>query len=419
MNQTRLTNRFAFQQILHWAVIGLMIPILVLMFQSKGLNLAEVGMVMAVWVGSTALLELPFGSVADNVGRKKSYMFSLGLTMLGTLVMLGASNFAMVLLAASLLGAARAVYSGTLDAWFYDAFQAAQGGRSYHSAVAKINIMVTIGLALGSLLGGWLPSYTKLHLDWFQSIYDANLLVILAACVVLYAATHFLIPNELSHNHQSADSNVASNLIHTGKQALGICLNHQVLKRVLQTTLVFGMALSGVENYWQPHMSGLMVNLDFGTQAFGVVSALYFLMAAVASWLSVIALNWFQGSHRMLLLVSRTCAGAILLCMALITHFTGFVIAYLLFFFLFTLGENSAAVLLQDNTPSQYRSTVLSISSLVVTLGGMMASLVLGYLAEHCGIGVSWAIVAVVLMLSSWLFALIPERVATCELESS
>ncbi|WP_041394319.1 hypothetical protein [Photobacterium profundum] len=53
---------------------------------------------MAVWVGSTAALEIP-------------------------------------------LGGARAIYSGTLDAWFYERFHKTEGELTYHQAISKINVV--------------------------------------------------------------------------------------------------------------------------------------------------------------------------------------------------------------------------------------------------------------------------------------
>ncbi|MDC5856572.1 MFS transporter [Vibrio europaeus] len=411
MTQSALIYRFATQQALHWSITGLIVPVLILLFQTRGLNLTEIGIVMALWIGTTALLEVPLGSFADQFGRVRTYRLSLLMTILGAALMLQASNLILVMVSAVLLGAARAIYSGTLDAWFYDQFQSIEGEASYHSALAKINIMVTFGLALGSLIGGWLPDSGLVHFSWMQSIYDINLLVIITASVALLIVTQWLVPIELS-KVQSKPEPRPSNLLTKGRQALRLSWHHSVLKPVMQTTLVLGMVLSCVENLWQPYLSELLSERDSGTQVFGLISALYFLMAALSSWLSVRVLSWFSGSHRMLILVSRVASAGVLFGLALTTQLESFAIVYLLFFFLFTLGENSQSVLLQDSTPSDMRSTMLSISSLMVTVGGMGASLGFGYLADHFGIGVSWSIAAILLMASSMLFALIPAEKA-------
>ncbi|WP_224055762.1 hypothetical protein [Vibrio penaeicida] len=48
MNKRELTIRFGIQQGLHWLIMGIMIPVITLIFQSRGLNLFDIGLVMAV-----------------------------------------------------------------------------------------------------------------------------------------------------------------------------------------------------------------------------------------------------------------------------------------------------------------------------------------------------------------------------------
>ena len=406
MSQQQLIRCYVTQQAFHWFITGMLIPVLILIFQSRELSLTDIGLVMAVWIGTTTLLEIPLGSAADRFGRRKTYLLSLLLSMLGVLALLLASTMSSVLASAILLGAARAVYSGTLDAWFYDAYQLSLGPLSYHDALARINLMVTVGLALGSLVGGGLPD-VALHHQWLESKYDLNLILIVAATGVLFMVTLTLIPSEASPLNQQKPSQKNS-LRSTCVQTLNEAFRHNVLKRVMQTTLVFGMVLSSVENLWQPYLANIMGGDTASTLIYGVISALYFLMAAAASWCSVKGLRWFCGSHRMLLLASRLSAGMVLLLMATTVQVVSFSLAYLVFFFLFTLGENSQMVLVNDNTKAEFRSTMLSISSFVVTAGGVLASLGLGWLADHYGIAMSWYIAGGMLVGSSLLFARVP-----------
>ena len=144
MTQSGLIIRFSVHQALHWAITGSMVPILVLLFQDRGLDLAQIGLVMAVWIGSTALLELPLGGIADRVGRRKTYLYSLFVTVFGVFTLLFSVSLVSIMLSAALLGAARAIYSGTLDAWFYDAYARTCGATSYHSALAKVNLLAEL-----------------------------------------------------------------------------------------------------------------------------------------------------------------------------------------------------------------------------------------------------------------------------------
>ncbi|WGS60308.1 MFS transporter [Vibrio lentus] len=403
MQRNELVVRFGIQQYLHWTVVGLLIPVIILIFQSRGLNLTEVGIVMAVWIGSTTILEIPVGGLADTIGRKKTYSYSLVLTLLGCLNLLYANSLSSILISAMFLGASRAVYSGTLDAWFYDAFARIPGDNSYHTAMAKVNVFVTVGLATGCLLGGVLPN--SMVSSYFESfdVYDISIFVTSVSSITLLFLTRLLLPDEQRRIKESHKNTIII-AVKTSVQALNFSLHHRTLRLVIQATLVFGATMSAVENLWQPYLSELMGMQSKDLALFGIISALYFLMSALSSIVSVPLLKVFGGSHKALMFVTRALAGLSLILLANTNNTMSFALLYLTFFFLLTMGNNSEQVLLNENTPEEMRSTILSISSFAVTGGGVLASLASGFISEYYGISLSWILCGSVLLISSLYF---------------
>ncbi|MEF2481997.1 MFS transporter [Vibrio mimicus] len=407
MQRRELVIRFGIQQGLHWMVVGLLIPVITLIFKSRGLNLTEIGLIMAVWVGSTAILEIPLGGVADTFGRKNTYLFSLALNLLGCLALFYANSLGGILLSAMFLGASRAVYSGSLDAWFYDSFANAMGDYSYHAAIAKVNVLVTAGLATGSLIGGVLPnSIVSSYIETF-SVYDINIFVASVSCIALFLLTWILLPEQKSIK-DNAKSTIAI-AMKISIKALTFSLNQWTLRLLLQATLVFGAVMSAVENFWQPYLADLIGMAPDDLTLFGIISALYFLMSALSSILSIPLLRIFFGSHKALIFTTRSLAGFSLLLLANATSTTSFAFFYLMFFFLFTMGNNSEQILLNENTQEEIRSTILSISSFAVTCGGMLASLTMGVISEYFGISFNWILCGSILLTSSLYFLVIRE----------
>ncbi|MBL4830701.1 MAG: MFS transporter [Aliivibrio sp.] len=409
MTPKELTIRFGIHQCIHWMIIGIMIPVITLIFQSRGLSLSDIGLVMAVWIGSTAIFEIPLGGVADIYGRRNTYVLSLLVSILGCIVLYYAHDLPLILIAAMLLGLSRAVYSGTLDAWFYDRFRHKQGDHSFHTALAKVSVMITIGLAIGSLIGGALPDSEIHSFFHLESIYDVNIILACVSNMLLILITFALIKEE-SKPATAQDKNTKTNVIHLGLQAIKVSLRHRVLSRLMQATIVFGMVLSSIENYWQPYLADIIQGTSYGVTVFGIISALYFLMSAASSLLSVRLLKWFNGSHKTLMLTTRAFGGIVFILLANTTQLWSFALCYLIFFFLFTAGNNSESVLLHENTEERVRSTMLSISSFMFTCGGVVASLFFGFLSEHYGISVSWIVSGILLVVSSAFFIYIPER---------
>lgn len=411
MNKQKLMILFASQQSFHSLIVGIMLPVLVLLFQSRGLNLQDVGLVMAVWVGSTAMLEIPLGGVADRYGRKSTYLWSLVVNLAGVVALYFASGLGLILLAACLLGSARAIYSGTLDAWFYDSFQRADGHLTYHQALSVVNICVTVGLAAGAFLGGWLPDAIQSEPFDFTGQFNINLLIVGGATLCLFLFTVLLIQEDVCRSSMTgSDAKKQPGYKGQMRKALRASMTQDVLKPLMQTMLIFGVVLSSLENFWQPFLASIIQGSDYGTFFFGVVSALYFLMAAAASLFSVKFLRAFAGSHRMLLLATRIIAGGVLLVLAMTKTLEAFAVSYLVFFFFFTMGINSERVLLNENTEDENRSTMISISSFTMMLGGMASSLLFGYISEVYGISMNWMICGGLLILSSLLYLRIPSE---------
>ncbi|KHT62064.1 hypothetical protein RJ45_19265 [Photobacterium gaetbulicola] len=416
MTREVLIWRFAIQQLIHWTIVGIAIPVLILLFQARGFNLQDIGLVMAVWVGSTAVLEVPLGGVADRYGRKATYLGSLVVNILGCSALLYVTELVEVLFSAFMLGASRAIYSGTLDAWFYDAFQQCrqqcrQRKLTFHTAQSYVNMSVTLGLALGSLLGGWLPDYVVSTGVQWASIYDLNLVVVIVANSLLITTTAVLI------REKREQDNVVVKVTHlsVSVQVLSKAFSHDVIKRLMQTTIVYGAVLSAVETFWQPYLMSIIQTTTSGPNEsritlFGLLAGLYFLMAALSSWCAIRLLAFCKGSHKALMFWTRVLAGAALIMMANTNETWAFACFYLVFFFLFTLGNSSQSVLLNEYTESQYRSTMLSVSSLVVTCGAVVASLLFGFISEHYGISLSWLICGGTLVVSSAWFVLIPDN---------
>src|SRR5690606_3203745 len=115
------TRRFVGLTALRWLPVGLTIPVMVLLASSRGLTLAEIGLITIVHSVTVALLELPTGGLADAVGRKPVLMAS-GLLHLGSCAaFVVADDVVGFAIAMALMAIGRALDSGPLESWYVDA----------------------------------------------------------------------------------------------------------------------------------------------------------------------------------------------------------------------------------------------------------------------------------------------------------
>jgi MFS family permease len=68
-------------QTVHWFIVGLISPVLILLVLDKELNIFEAGTVLAIHSGTAVLLSLSTGGLADSIGRREVYLISVTIHM--------------------------------------------------------------------------------------------------------------------------------------------------------------------------------------------------------------------------------------------------------------------------------------------------------------------------------------------------
>lgn len=142
-----------------WLPVGVVFGLTVLLPLERGLDLAEVGMLLSIQGFVVLGLELPTGGLADAVGRRPLLVVS-GLVAMGstTLVIL-AQGFWMFALALVLQGVFRALDSGPLEAWYVDAAQAHDEDHRIERGLSRASTMLGVAIAAGALIGGGLVAW--------------------------------------------------------------------------------------------------------------------------------------------------------------------------------------------------------------------------------------------------------------------
>jgi MFS family permease len=157
VSTARLRRRFVLLTALRWLPIGFTAPLLVLLQLSRGLTLEQVGITTACYALTTALLELPTGGLADAIGRRTVLVASsiLGIVVFaGMLVAVGLGPWIAIKIVA---GAARALDSGPLEAWFVDEVRRGDHRADIRHGLSQAHAVEGGGLALSAAAGGLLP----------------------------------------------------------------------------------------------------------------------------------------------------------------------------------------------------------------------------------------------------------------------
>ncbi len=399
----RLTTRQTYYLVtsLNWFGAVLPMAVMILLAQSRGVGLAEIGLFMGLYSIVVAVLELPSGALADKMGRKRAYIIGGLLNVLARVVFLLAFDLTAFLAFAVVLGASRALTSGALEAWFIDALQAEDPATDLQPELAAAGSYQLVGLALGTLAGGALPTlFSFLPAEGVLTPLAVPLVASIGAQLVVAALAGVLIREERTSAvagaaEQHGNLRLAEVFSHVG-QAVSAVVKSSRLRLLLLVDVVIGAILAGSENLWQPFFATLLPGADVaaggGTLALGVVLGGSFGVGILGNLVATQLSRALGKRHALVSAIFQVAQGAAFVFLALSGRF---LLATALFWltYLTRSGWSSPhSSLFHREVTTDKRTVMLSAQSLAGFAGAFVGSVALGALAEATSIGTSWIV---------------------------
>ncbi|WOT37587.1 MFS transporter [Streptomyces coeruleorubidus] len=367
---------------------------LVLLFSERGMSLAAVAGLFAAHSLTVAVLELPTGGLSDVLGRRPVLAMAGALNVVA-FALVGLGTTAWVLTAGMvLMGAARALASGTAEAWYVDTVQAHSGpGAELRTGLARGGSATSAALAAGILLGGALPWLLGLGPDLGARLSEAtsgavlplSVPVLLGAAVRIVFVCYVLTVLREPPRPAATPRSVLRGVPVTVLGGLRLGGRDALVRRVLLTAAAVGSALAVVELLMPGRTAALTGATGSGAMAYAALSCAGFVCGGVGSHLAPLAARVAGSGERAVLVCLGGCAGGMLLLgvTASTTHLLATTLA-VVGFCLFHLGIGAASPneneLLHRRVPSAQRATALSVQSLAQQLVGALTGLAVGVL---------------------------------------
>ena len=388
---TRLSTHYVFQGIGQ----GLLLSVITLFMVEKGLALWQVGFAFGTFGVSAALLELPLGATADRHGRIRVFRASQLVSIVGLLIAALSSSFVWILIAMACLGLTRALESGSVSAWEVEQLRRQGLGDRLSELLGRFQAVNALGIAMGALIGGHLPG-------WLSSMHaltptSVNLLVAAA----LTAVHVLLLPLIFREGDQVAPPDPSISLGKQIQTALKLATDNASLRSVLGVGFVFGLVMSNLEAYWQPQLQSLLQ--EQGYALFGWIATGYFASAALGPALFSIVSARLRCAPETAITVLLILVSPLLWCLASSPSVAVFALFYCLFIATLVCINIPAQVITNEQTEDAMRSTVQSVFSLTLQLGGALSAFGLSWVVEHFGISRVWQGLAVSLLVVAGL----------------
>lgn len=402
---------------LNWFATILPGAVIILFAQSRGLTLADVGLYVAVYGATAALLDLPTGNLADTLGRKRVVLLAYGCEVLAKLTLLFAFSLPTFLVYAVLGGLARALGSGALEAWFVNALRDIDAGVSLQPRLARVNTVALLALGAGSLLGASLPGVLQAASFTGTGLWSPLSAVVLASVVMhlLTLGVTWSVVHEVSRNQGtllSALRQGMSGLPAGLREAARLIRREDVLLWLLLIEILIGLVLAATETYWQPFFAAQFGLGGAATGVFGVLLAGCFLAGVLGNVLARHLASLVRGRVGLLGIITQGVQAAALLALAWQGQGYVWLAAGCLWltYFARAVFSSSFLALYNDRIPDARRSLMLSVLSVAMFLGFSLGNLLLGAVSGRWSISWAWTLVALTLVLSLGVYSKLSVR---------
>lgn len=401
---------------LNWFANVLPMAVSVLLAQSRGLTLTDVGLFMGAYALTVVVLELPSGALADAVGRKRVFLAASALQVVAKAVFLTAFGLPAFVLYGLLAGAARALASGALEAWFIDALQAEEPGVDLQPALAAGGAYNLAALAAGTAAGAYLPTLAaRLPLadDGMLTPLSSTVAASLALQVAVLALTAAVIHDPRSRGRLRAGA-VRRELASVVRDAQAVARGSRVVQALLGVDLVVGAAVMSSETFWQPFFAARLDTAASGpgTFALGAILAGSFLLGVVGNLVATPVSRLLRGRHALTAALFQLLQAAALLTLARQADPLAAAGLFWLTYLARAAWSSPHQALYNAAVPGERRSVMLSLSSLSSFAGGFLGSVMLGPLAQAASIGAAWTAAAVPVALTAGLYLTLSRRPA-------
>ena len=401
---------FQIHQFLDRFAMGLTVAVVALALIDRGMDLFQISILFGIYSVTTMTMELPFGGVADNIGRKPVFLAAVVASLISLALFLSTSDFYVLALSFVFIGFARALRSGTLDAWFVETFKAAAPDVDVQPALAKAQWANAMGLATGAVLGGLLPDvFGSAAQGLGLSIYDVPYATSFAVMLGVFAYTMFAIVETPRPLHTDALRQGFTTVPQVIKDAGLLALKHPTLSLLLPALAFFLMATNPVEVIWPTHAKPMLAE-SYANTIIGALTAAYFFSIAFGAWLSPHISRIFKRRHAVTLTAAFVCMTGVQIALALQGSTVGFVMVFIVYSVVLGVSETPASSILHRCVEDRQRSTMLSLRSLIQQLGAALGLILAGGIADVYTTPIAWLVGAVFLGIAVILTAVLAKR---------
>lgn len=378
------TNKKAFEKNirLNYIIGSLMwgrffIPVLALFYIASQVSIEQFSIIMAVFAFTTLVLEIPTGTIADLLGKKRTLLLSRFMYIIEIAIIAFFNGFWPFLIAKIISGIGVSLSSGTGSALLFDTLKRLKRTDEHKKISGKLNYITNISMAFVFIIGSYLftispklPAYVSLPF------------IILGFILTFFLKEPYIPSKKLT---------MKNSWIHL-KQGIENFIHHKYLVYLAAFTLVIGSVISIMLSLSSAYFAEIFIPVAY----IGVISFCASLLTAYTSK-KAHQIEEKLGEKKSLLLIQLIIFISVLLC--------SFVIPYvgLIFYLLIPFVSGFYSVITGDyvnrHVKTSHRATMLSINNMFDNVGIAFIFPILGFGIKYYSMSLTFLIFSICILI--------------------
>jgi MFS family permease len=358
-------------------------PIFVLFLQSNGMSMTQVMILQSVYNAVIMLTIVPFGIIADYIGRKKVIVFSTSLYAFAWFIYGFGTGFWHYCIAEIVFALSTSSWFASGTPFFYDSLKELGKESMFKKLFGNVIAIGYISWSFASLLAGYIATY-GMKFNFFISAISAGIALIISLSFV----------DTKKYKHR--EKNYFSHL----KEAVSFSARHPRVRFFIVYGAILWAVLLSCNMFYQPYLQSIKLPLVY----FGVIYAIMGIGAGLAGRYAHLV-EKMLGEKKILLVMP----------LVLILSYIGMANIALLIGIIFPLitgiieGLSNPVVsdYLHKHVESHHRATVNSLNTLVSQGMTAMLSPFLGWMFDVYSLNVALTIAAAILIVNLFILAMI------------
>jgi len=361
-----------------WSALG---PTYALFLLDRGLDLLQMNLVLAVYLITTCVFEVPTGAIADVFGRKVSFVLSCLVRSLAFGMYYFSDSFAEFLFAEFIDAIGTTLATGAFDAWAVDGMRDEGDQRPVDRVFARANMLGQATAIVGGFGAAQLAE-RDLSLPWLVGTSGFLLCGIVGSGLMRERRRSTL-------SWRAVRLDAYRSIAVTVRDGFITVRDQPVLRGLCLITVLGAFAGVPAFHMWQPRLNELS---GAGPGLLGWVWVL--LNLAIITGSALIPTLVGRWGRARALAVAFAWQAVTLGAAALATTFVPALMGFLLQQIAWGFNEPVKQAWMNEHASSERRATILSLRSMAFTLGGAAGLVALGSLARATTIADAWLVAA-------------------------